>query len=124
MTDLTEEQLSEQFWHDSLAFLEWFTAAKGTRRSPKLELADLRASAAGRGVGETSYRCRRQHRLIPLLRSCLSRHRRRRRTLCYSTGPRPGHDQLQPTNADRHSVVPIWLVELTCSRHHLRVSPE
>src|SRR3954447_8979329 len=48
MADL-EEQLSEQFQHDSFTFLEWFTAAKGTRLNPKLELADLRASAAGRG---------------------------------------------------------------------------
>jgi hypothetical protein len=58
MADLTEEQLPEQFQHDSFAFLEWFTAAKGTRWSSKLELADLRASAAGRGVGKTSCRCR------------------------------------------------------------------
>jgi hypothetical protein len=57
MASLAEEQLSEQFQHDSCAFLEWFTAAKGTRMSPKLELADLRASAAGRGVGKISYRC-------------------------------------------------------------------
>lgn len=75
MADLAEEQLSEQFQNDSFAFLEWFTAAKGTRWSPKLELADLRASAAGRGVGNTSCRCKLQHILILLLRSCQSRHR-------------------------------------------------
>ena len=67
MADIAEEQLSEQFQHDSFAFLEWFTAAKGTRWSPKLELADLRASAAGRGVGKTSCRCKLQHILILLL---------------------------------------------------------
>lgn len=75
MADLAEEQLSEQFQHDSCAFLEWFTAAKGTRMSPKLELADLRASAAGRGVGKISYRCRFHHILILFLQSCQSRHR-------------------------------------------------
>jgi hypothetical protein len=124
MTDLAEEQLSDQFQHDSFAFLEWFTAAKGTRWNPKLELADLRASAAGRGVGKASCRCRLQHILILLLRSCQSRYRRRRRTLCHSPLPRPRHNQLRPTKADRHSFVAIWFVELACSRYHLRVPPE
>ena len=124
MADLAAEQLSEQFQHDSFAFLEWFTAAKGTRMSPKLELADLRASAAGRGVGKTSCRCRLHHILILLLQSCQSRHRRRRRTLCHPPLPRPRHDQLGPTKADRHSFVAIWFVELARSCYHLRVPPE
>ena len=124
MADLIGDPLSEQFQHDSLAFLEWFTAANGTRRNPKLELADLRASAAGRGVSKTSCCCSLRHILILLLRSCQSRHRRRRRTLCHSPLPRPRHNQLRPTKADRYSFVAIWFVELAHSRYHLRVPPE
>ena len=124
MADLAEEQLSEQFQHDSFTFLEWFTAAKGTRLSPKLELADLRASAAGRGVGKVSCHCRLQHILILFLRSRQSRHRRRRRTLCHSSLPRPRYNQLRPTKADRYSFVTIWFMELARSRYHLRVPPE
>jgi hypothetical protein len=48
------DQNSDQFQLNSSLFLEWFTAAKSTRLNPKLELADLRDSSAGRGVGKHS----------------------------------------------------------------------
>ena len=46
------DQLSEQFQHATFAFLEWFTATDGTRLNSRVELADLRGSAAGRGAGK------------------------------------------------------------------------
>ena len=45
-------QLSDQFQHNSTTFLEWFTTTPLTRLNPKLELADLRDSNAGRGISK------------------------------------------------------------------------
>ena len=52
MSDPALDQLSEQFQRNSSSFLEWFTGADGTRLNLELELADLRISGAGRGVGK------------------------------------------------------------------------
>lgn len=51
MVDYTLAPDGKPFQARSHAFLEWFTSAKATRVSPKLDIADLRASCAGRGVG-------------------------------------------------------------------------
>jgi hypothetical protein len=52
MSDSALNQRSDRFQHNSSAFLQWFTTTNGTRLNPKLELADLRDSGAGRGVGK------------------------------------------------------------------------
>lgn len=42
---------SLHFDQTSAQFVEWFTAADGTRLSPKVQLRDLRSENAGRGAG-------------------------------------------------------------------------
>jgi hypothetical protein len=64
MSDSALDQLSDQFQHNSSTFLEWFTAEDNTRLNSKLELADLRDSGAGRGVGKHLSSCRRKPLLI------------------------------------------------------------
>jgi hypothetical protein len=64
MLDSVTNQLSDQFQHNSTAFLEWFTTAKGTRLNRKLELADLRDFDAGRGAGKNFWSWRRDFLLI------------------------------------------------------------
>lgn len=77
MPDSVTNQLSDQFQHNSTAFHEWFTTAKGTRLNRKLELADLRDFDAGRGVGKNFWSRRRDFLLISPFQSCQRRHFRR-----------------------------------------------
>ncbi len=51
MEDDNLAQSDQPFLQDSAAFLSWFTSSEATRLSPKLKLADLRASDTGRAAG-------------------------------------------------------------------------
>ena len=46
-------QPDDPFVQASTGFVQWFTGWPGTRLNPRIQLADLRAEGAGRGVGKS-----------------------------------------------------------------------